>query len=440
MPPASTLYGSWGYQVTGYFAPTSRYGTPDDLRYLVDVLHQHGVGVILDWVPAHFPNDPHGLATFDGTHLFEHQDPRRGIHPDWKTHVFNYDRAEVRSFLLSSATYWLESFHIDGLRVDAVASMLYRDYSREDGEWVPNEWGGREDEAAASLLKQMNAVVREHFPGAFVVAEESTSWPGVTSTEGDSGLGFGLKWDMGWMHDTLRYLARDPVHRRYHHDDLTFRAIYAHSERYVLALSHDEVVHGKGALPNKFAGDAWQQLATLRMLFGYQAAQPGKSLVFMGMEFGQRSEWNHEGDLDWHLLDDPLHRGALRWTRAINKLVAREPALHQLDAEPRGVTWSGFDHADCSVLCLVRHAEHGRDVVAIINATPIPRYGYRVGVPRLGRWVELANSDAEEFGGSGVTTGLPVHASDTPWMGLPCSIVIGLPPLSAVLLAAEEGA
>ncbi len=431
------FYGSWGYQVTGYFAPTSRYGAPEDLKFLIDTLHQRGVGVILDWVPSHFPMDAHALARFDGTHLYEHADPRKGFHPDWKSAIFNYDRHEVRAFLISSALFWLDHFHIDGLRVDAVASMLYLDYSRPDGEWIPNEYGGRENLGAIQLLRRLNEAVYAGYPGVQTIAEESTAWPNVSRPTYVGGLGFGMKWDMGWMHDTLRYLRRDPVHRGYHHGEVTFRAVYMHTENYVVALSHDEVVHGKGALVDQMPGDDWRQFANLRVLYGYMYAQPGKKLVFMGDEFGQRREWSHERSLDWDLLDQgPYHEGARRWVRDLNQLVTREPALHERDFHPDGFAWVDASDSGQSVLTFLRWDEHReRPVLVCCNFTPEPRERYRVGVPRGGTWEELLNSDAQAYGGSGVGNlgGARAHAFGR--HGYSHSLLLTLPPLSVVMFA-----
>jgi 1,4-alpha-glucan branching enzyme len=351
------FYGSWGYQTTGYFAASSRYGTPEDLMYLIDALHQRGIGVILDWVPSHFPTDEHGLGYFDGTHLYEHGDPRQGFHPDWGSLIFNYGRHEVRSFLLSSASFWLDVFHADGLRVDAVASMLYLDYSRKEGEWIPNELGGRENLAASAFLRQMNEAIYRSYPGVQTIAEESTAWPLVSRPTYAGGLGFGFKWDMGWMHDTLQYMQRDPIHRRYHHGELTFRMVYAFNENFVLPLSHDEVVHGKGSLLGKMPGDEWQKLANLRLLYGTMWMQPGKKMLFMGGEIGQGSEWNHDGSLDWHLLDLDRHRGLQRWVRDLNTLYRAEPALHELDCEPAGFSWIDCNDGEHSTLSWMRHAK-----------------------------------------------------------------------------------
>lgn len=433
------FYGSWGYQTTGYFAPTSRFGTPEDLMYLIDHLHQRGIGVLLDWVPSHFPSDEHGLAYFDGTHLFEHEDPRKGFHPDWQSLIFNYDRHEVRAFLLSSAASWLERYHVDGIRVDAVASMLYLDYSREEGEWIPNEHGGNENIGALRFLKLLNETLYREFPGTQTVAEESTAWPMVSRPTYEGGLGFGFKWDMGWMHDTLEYLEYDPIHRRHHHDKITFRALYAFSENYVLPLSHDEVVHGKGSLLGKMPGDRWQRFANLRLLFGYQFGQPGKKLVFMGDEIAQDTEWDHDRELAWHLLDDPHHAGVQRWISHLNELYASEPALHELDCDPGGFEWVDASDAGASVLSFLRHPRDraDRSVLVVANATPVPREHYRIGVPVPGRWCELANSDATEFGGSGAGNLGAVDAVETGMHGRPFSLPLTLPPLSVLFLAPD---
>ncbi|MFN0089533.1 MAG: 1,4-alpha-glucan branching protein GlgB [Acidimicrobiales bacterium] len=431
------FYGSWGYQTTGYFAPTARYGQPQDLMAFVDHLHQRGIGVILDWVPSHFPTDAHGLATFDGTHLFEHEDPRLGHHPDWRSAIFNYDRHEVRSFLLSSALFWLERYHADGLRVDAVASMLYRDYSRRAGEWIANEQGGRENLGAIRFLRQLNETVEAAHPDVATYAEESTAWPGVSRPTADGGLGFGFKWDMGWMHDTLRYLARDPVHRRWHHDELTFRSIYANSENYVLPLSHDEVVYGKGSLLAKQPGDWWQQRAGLRLLYGWQFATPGKKLLFMGAEMGQPWEWHHEHDLAWSLLGEPDFAGILAWVRRLNRLYRQEPALHVGDCEPAGFEWLIGDDRDQSVYAFLRHAPGARPVLAVCNFTPTAREGYRVGVPAGGDWEELASSDDADYGGSGVGNAA-LAAQAVPAHGKAWSLVLRAPPLGVSLLAPAQ--
>jgi 1,4-alpha-glucan branching enzyme len=433
------FYGSWGYQTTGYFAPTARYGTPQDFMYLVDHLHQQGIGVILDWVPSHFPNDEHGLAYFDGTHLYEHADPRLGVHPDWNSLIFNYGRNEVRGFLLSSAMFWLEKYHVDALRVDAVASMLYLDYSRQDGEWIPNEFGGRENLHAISFLRHLNQDLYQRFPDVQTIAEESTAWPMVSRPVYVGGLGFGMKWDMGWMHDTLHYIAHDPIHRKYHHNALTFRQLYAGSENFVLPLSHDEVVHGKGSLWNKIPGDDWQKAATLRLLFGYQWAQNGKKLLFMGGEFGQRSEWNHDAALDWWLLDDPTHAGIERWVADLNHFYRSHPALFARDFEPEGFEWIECCDAEQSVIAFLRRGPANETVLVACNFTPVPRHSYRLGVPRDGFWREALNSDARDYGGSGQGNLGGVDAIPIPCFGRPWSITLNLPPL-AILFLVPDGA
>ncbi len=433
------FYGSWGYQISGHFAPTSRYGTPQDFMYLIDHLHQHGIGVILDWVPSHFPNDEHGLGYFDGTHLYEHDDPRQGIHPDWNSFIFNYGRSEVRSFLISSAMFWLDVYHAHGLRVDAVASMLYLDYSREEGEWIPNKYGGRENLEAIGFLRQFNAAVYEKHPDIQTVAEESTAWPMVSRPLYIGGLGFGFKWDMGWMHDTLDYMSRDSLFRRYHHNRLTFRLLYAFSENFILPLSHDEVVHGKGSLIDKMPGDEWRKFANLRLLYGYMYAQPAKKLLFMGGEFGHWREWNHDESLDWHLLDYPQHDGIRRWVEDLNKLYRRELALHELDCEPGGFEWIDCNDMDHSTLSLMRRGRSTNDVfIVVCNFTPVPRYNYRVGAPRGGAWKEMLNSDAKDYGGSGHGNMGGVEAAPIPMHGQPFSITITLPPLAAVFIKSEE--
>ena len=427
------FFGSWGYQVTGYFAPSARYGTPEDFKYLVDDLHQRGIGVVLDWVPSHFPEDAHGLGFFDGTHLYEHADPRAGFHPDWSSLIFNYGRNEVRSFLISSALYWLEEFHADGIRVDAVASMLYLDYSREEGEWIPNEFGGRENLEAIGFLRQLNAAAYRDRPDIQMVAEESTSWPRVTTPVDAGGLGFGLKWDMGWMHDILMYMSRDPVHRRWHHSDLTFRQLYAFSENFVLPFSHDEVVHGKGSLLSKMAGDEWQKLANLRLLFGCMYAQPGKKLLFMGDEFGQPSEWNHDGSLDWEASNRPEHAGIRRWVTDLNGLYRAEPSLYELDCDSAGFEWVAPDDHEQNTISFLRHSGDGEAVHLIVcNFAPIPRSGYRVGVPRGGVWIEQLNSDAAVYGGSDVGNLGRVVADRHPFHGHEWSVEMTVPPLAAV--------
>ncbi|HEY5765886.1 MAG TPA: 1,4-alpha-glucan branching protein GlgB [Candidatus Deferrimicrobiaceae bacterium] len=432
------FYGSWGYQVTGLFAPTSRYGTPQDFMYLVDHLHQNGIGVILDWVPSHFTKDGHGLNYFDGTHLYEHADPRQGLHPDWDTQIFNYGRHEVCSFLLSSAHYWLEVFHADGLRVDAVASMLYLDYSRKEGEWIPNRYGGRENIEAIEFLRRFNVAVYESHPDILTVAEESTAWPMVSRPTYVGGLGFGMKWDMGWMHDTLQYMSQDPVHRKYHHDKLTFRMIYCFAENFVLPLSHDEVVHGKGALIGKMPGDEWQQFANLRALYGYMYAQPGKKLLFMGGEFGQRREWSHEESLEWHVREYPVHAALSRWVEELNRFYRDEPALHELDFDPAGFEWVDCQDADQSVISLLRKGRTTDDILlGVFNFTPVPRHNYRLGVPRGGFWREVLNSDAREYGGSGQGNIGGVEAAPIPVHGRLHSLTVVVPPLGAVFFKSE---
>jgi 1,4-alpha-glucan branching enzyme len=428
------FYGSWGYQTTGYFAPTARYGTPDDFMALVDTLHQHGIGVILDWVPSHFPSDEHGLAYFDGTHLFEHADPRQGFQPDWGSLIFNYGRNEVRAFLLSSARYWLERYHLDGLRVDAVASMLYLDYSRRAGEWIPNRHGGRENLEAVDFLRRLNTDVFAAFPDVQTIAEESTAWPMVSRPTYLGGLGFGLKWDMGWMHDTLEYLRFDPIHRHFHHDRLTFRTLYAFSENFVLPLSHDEVVHGKGSLLGKMPGDEWQRAANLRLLLGWMYTQPGKKLLFMGGEFGQRAEWAHDRSLDWHLIEQPLHQGLQRWTRDLNRLYAAEASLHERDCQPDGFAWVDCtDSAQSIVSFLRRGNDPGTALLVAANFTPVPRHGYRVGVPWGGEWRELLNGDAHDYGGSGLGNNGTVVATAGDQHGRGYGLDLTLPPLALVI-------
>src|ERR1700687_3591600 len=397
------FYGSWGYQTTGYFAPTSRYGTPQDFMYLVDYLHQNGIGVILDWVPSHFPTDAHGLAYFDGTHLFEHADARKGFHPDWKTFIFNYGRNEVRSFLMASGLFWLDKYHIDGLRVDAVASMLYLDYSRQAGEWVPNKFCGRENLEAIDFLRQFNTEAYKEYPGIQTIAEESTAWPMVSRPTYVGGLGFGMKWDMGWMHDTLSYFSEDPIHRRYHHNQLTFRMLYGFTENFVLPLSHAEVVPGKGSLIGKMPGDEWQRFANLRLLFGYMFAQPGKKLLFMGDEFGQVREWGHDMSLEWHVLQFGVHKGVQNWVEQLNRLYRREPALYDRDNEPAGFEWVDCNDTGASVISLLRKGKKSEDTILVVcNFTPVPREGYKIGVPFGGFWRAILNSDAIEYGGSGL--------------------------------------
>ena len=431
------FYGSWGYQTTGYFAPTSRYGTPQDFMYLVDYLHQHGIAVILDWVPSHFPSDAHGLAYFDGTHLYEHADSRQGFHPDWKTHIFNYGRPEVRSFLMSSAMFWFDKYHVDGLRVDAVASMLYLDYSRKQGEWIPNKFGGRENLDAIDFLRRFNQEAFKEHPDIQTTAEESTSWPMVSKPVYLGGLGFGMKWDMGWMHDTLRYFQNDPIHRKYHHNDLTFRMLYSFQENFVLPLSHDEVVHGKGSLIGKMPGDEWQKFANLRLLFGYMYAQAGKKLLFMGGEFGQVREWAHDTSLEWHVLQYQVHRGVQAWVEQLNRFYRSEPAMHVLDNNPAGFEWVDANDNATSTISLLRKSESPKDTILVVcNFTPVPRVGYRVGAPHGGYWREMLNSDAREYAGSGIGNFGGVQAEEMPMHGRPFSLKLTLPPLGALFLKA----
>ncbi len=422
---------SWGYQATGYFAPTSRFGTPDEFRYFVNHCHRNGVGVILDWVPAHFPKDAYALARFDGTALYEHEDPRKGEHLDWSTLIFNYGRNEVRNFLLSSALYWLKEMHIDGLRVDAVASMLYLDYSRT--EWVPNAHGGRENLEAIDFLRELNAVTHTESPGTLMIAEESTSWPQVTRPTWLGGLGFDIKWNMGWMNDTLRYMGREPIHRRFHHDLLTFSMLYCFTENFLLPFSHDEVVHGKGSMLNRMPGDEWQSFANLRSLYTYQYTHPGKKLLFMGTEFGQGLEWNSAGVLDWYVLQYPYHSGMQRLVKDLNHLYRRAPALHGNEFEWQGFEWIDCHDSDQSILSFVRRAGD-RFLVVVVNFTPVPRHGYRIGVPQSGRYREVLNSDAGLYGGSNMGNGGELMAEAWPWMNRPCSLALTVPPLAAVIL------
>jgi len=435
------FYGSWGYQTVGYFAPTSRYGAPEDFKHLVQQLHLNGVGVILDWVPSHFPSDEYGLVYFDGTNLFEHTDPRKGFHPEWKSYIFNHGRYEVRSFLISSALFWLGRFHADALRVDAVASMLYLDYAREDGEWIPNEYGGNENVDSIYFLRRFNEVVYGTHPDVQTVAEESTAWPMVSRPAYVGGLGFGLKWNMGWMHDTLDYFSNDPIHRRYHQNQLTFSIWYAFFENFVLPLSHDEVVYGKGSLIRRLPGDDWQKFANLRLLFGYMYGHPGKKLLFMGGEFGQWDEWYHEKSLDWNLLERPAHQGVSNWVRDLNGCYRNEPALHEVDFSDEGFEWVDFRDADSSVIAFLRKGRNKRDTVLVVgNFTPVPRIGYRLGVPRGGFWKELLNSDAERYGGSGHGNLGGVEADPAASHGRKYSLRLVLPPLGVVFLKSEAPA
>ncbi len=429
---------SWGYQVTGYYAPTSRFGTPDDFKYLVNHCHTHGIGVILDWVPAHFPADAHGLAQFDGSALYEHADPRQGTHPDWGTLIFNYGRNEVRNFLIANALFWIEKYHIDGLRVDAVASMLYLDYSREEGEWIPNPYGGRENLDAIAFMHQLNTLIHEKFPSVLIIAEESTSWPGVSRPVYLGGLGFGFKWNMGWMNDTLSYISKEPIHRKYHHDDLTFGLVYAFHENFILALSHDEVVHGKRALIDKMPGDRWQKFANLRAFYAFQYAHPGKKLLFMGGELGQWQEWNSQENMHWHLLAEPDHAGLKRFVRDLNTLYRGEPALYERDFDPEGFEWISRHDASNSTLSFLRRARsHDTPLIFACNFTPFPRENYRIGVPTPGTYRELINSDAKRYGGSNMGNLGTVHTEPIASHGHPQSLQIILPPLAAVMFKAE---
>ena len=435
------FYGSWGYQTTGYFAPTSRYGTPQDFMYLVDHLHRNGIGVLLDWVPSHFPGDEHGLVYYDGTHLYEHADPREGFHPDWKSHIFNYGRGEVRSFLFSSAMFWLDKFHIDGLRVDAVASMLYRDYSRKSGEWIANKFGGRENLEAIDFLKRLNEEVYKTFPDVQMIAEESTAWPMVSRPTYVGGLGFGMKWNMGWMHDVLYYMGKDPVHRKYHHQELTFSMLYAFTENYVLSLSHDEVVHGKRSLVNKMPGDDWQRLANLRLLFAFQFTYPGKKLLFMGDEFAQWREWGHDTALDWNLTAYDRHRGISLLVRDLNTLYRTVPALHERDCDKAGFEWVDFNDWEKSVISYLRKGNDAEDVVLVVcNFTPVPRHKYLVGVPAKGVWKEIFNSDAAFYGGGNLGNSGSVTSTDTPCFDRKQSLELTLPPLGALVFRHEKPA
>ena len=429
--------GSWGYQVSHYFAPSARFGTPDDFKHMIDTLHRAGIGVIVDWVPAHFPRDDFALARFDGTALYEHLDPRQGAHPDWGTLIFNYGRTEVRNFLISNALYWIEEFHIDGLRVDAVASMLYLDYSREEGEWVPNQYGGRENLEAIEFLKELNTVVHGEHPGVLMIAEESTAWPGVSRPLYVGGLGFGFKWNMGWMHDTLDYFTHDPIHRRYHHNQLTFSLMYAYTENFVLPLSHDEVVHGKGSLLNKMSGDPWRKFANLRSLFAYMWAHPGKKLLFMGGELAQYSEWNHDAQLDWAALQDHRHAGVQHLVADLNRIYRDTAALWEVDHEPEGFQWIDANDADNNVISFFRaNKTHDEFLVCIANLSPIPRYNFRVGLPAKGAYVEALNTDSEAYGGSNVGNLGVVEAEPIPWHGLDHSATVALPPLAVLWLRA----
>lgn len=433
--------GSWGYQPIGLYAPTSRFGTPDAFARFVDRCHREGIGVLLDWVPGHFPTDPHGLGYFDGTHLYEHADPRQGFQPDWNTLIFNYARREVRNYLLGNALFWCERFHADGLRVDAVASMLYLDYSRNADQWVPNELGGRENLAAVALLREMNEQIFGTCPGATTIAEESTAWPGVSRPTYLGGLGFGYKWNMGWMHDTLDYMAQDPMHRHWHHDRLTFGLVYAFGENFILPLSHDEMVHGKKSLIDKMPGDRWQRFANLRAYFGFMFGHPGKKLLFMGSEFAQAREWNHDRSLDWHLLNDPAHLGVQKLVRDLNHLYRETPALHQLDFEPAGFEWIQGGDAEHSVIAFMRQGRAPqRPMLIVCNFTPVPRHGYRLGVPDAGFWHERINTDSRHYGGSGMGNAGGVWTSDEGWHGQTYSLTLTLPPLATLFLEPQPEA
>ncbi len=431
--------GSWGYQPIGLFAPTSRFGSPDDFRYFVDQMHRKGIGVIIDWVAGHFPSDAHGLAQFDGTHLYEHADPRQGMHKDWNTLIYNFGRTEVCNFLYANALYWLDEYHIDGLRVDAVASMLYLDYSRKEGEWIPNQYGGRENIEAIAFLRRMNTVVYGDQPGAVTIAEESTAWPMVSRPVYVGGLGFGFKWNMGWMHDTLEFISKEPIHRRYHHDKLTFGLLYAFHENFMLPLSHDEVVYGKRSILGRMPGDRWQRFANLRAYYGFMWTHPGKKLLFMGGEFGQENEWNYQISLDWHLLSDNMHAGVGRLIRDLNHLYRDVPALHQLDCEAEGFEWVDCCDRDNSVVSYIRRGHDSRDVcVVVCNLTPVPRQGYRIGAPYGGWWREVLNTDAAAYGGSDVGNGGGLMAEDTEWHGQPYSLDMTLPPLATVIMRLDR--
>jgi 1,4-alpha-glucan branching enzyme len=432
------FYGSWGYQTTGYFAPTARYGTPQDLMYFIDHLHNKGIGVILDWVPSHFPDDAHGLAEFDGTHLYEHSDPRQGFHPEWNSAIFNYGRNEVRSFLISSALFWFEKYHIDGIRVDAVASMLYLDYARKEGEWIPNRFGGRENLQAIEFLRTLNEAVYRDHPDTTMIAEESTAWPMVSRPTSMGGLGFGLKWNMGWMHDTLKYMKQNPLFRQYHHGQLTFSLIYAFNENFVLPLSHDEVVYGKGSLIGKMPGDDWQMFANLRALYGYMWGHPGKKLLFMGGEFGQRREWTHEGELEWWVTEFPEHAGVQQWMRDLNRVYRNERSLHQIDFSPDGFEWIDAGNASMSIVAFVRKSAGGPPVLVVTNFTPVPRSNFLVGIPLRGVWREVLNSDAREYGGSGWGNLGGVESVPVSAHGRTDSLNLNIPPLATVMLRWER--
>ncbi|MBL7850846.1 MAG: 1,4-alpha-glucan branching protein GlgB [Cyclobacteriaceae bacterium] len=433
------FFGSWGYQLTGYFAPTSRFGTPDDFKYLVDSFHQAGIGVILDWVPSHFPGDSHGLYEFDGTHLYEHADPRKGFHPDWSSFIYNYGRPEVRAFLISNALYWLDQFHIDGLRVDAVASMLYLDYSRKEGEWIPNQYGGNENIEAIMFLKEFNETVYGTFPDAITIAEESTAWTGVSRPTYLGGLGFGQKWMMGWMHDTLRYFKNDPIYRQYHQNEITFSIMYAFTENFMLPLSHDEVVHGKGSLLGRMPGDEWRKFANLRLLFAYMYTHPGTKLLFMGGEFGQSGEWSHDRSLDWHLTNHPLHKGVMEHVRALNQLYKTEPGLYAHPFDHKGFEWVDYDDRANSVIVFMRKSDYPADsLIVVCNFTPEVRQHYRIGVPTRGYWKEVFNSDNPRFGGTGLMNNGLLATTPVKYHGRDYSITTVLPPLGVSVFKLER--
>jgi 1,4-alpha-glucan branching enzyme len=433
------FYGSWGYQTLGYFGPTNRYGSPQDFMYLVDCLHQNGIGVILDWVPSHFPSDEHGLVYFDGTHLFEHCDPREGFHPDWKSYIFNCGRHEVREFLISSAVFWFDKYHIDGIRVDGVASMLYKDYSRKEGEWIPNQYGGRENFEAINFLRNLNQIIYQNFPDVQTIAEESTAWGGVSHPVYTGGLGFGMKWNMGWMHDILVYMSKDPIYRKYHHNDLTFSFLYTFSENFLLSLSHDEVVHGKGSLLGRMPGDEWQKFANLRLLFGYMYAHPGKKLLFMGGEIGQGDEWNHEKSVDWHLLQYPVHQGVQKWVRDLNQLYRRERSLFERDFISEGFAWIDASDWEQGVVSFVRQGDNPTDkIVVVCNFTPQTYFNYRIGVPEDGYWKEILNSDAKAYGGSGQGNMGGKETRPVPYHGYAHSFSLTIPPLGIIFFKKQE--
>ncbi len=433
------FFGSWGYQVTGYFAPSARFGTPQEFKYLVDAFHQAGIGVILDWVPSHFPGDAHGLVYFDGTHLYEHQDPRKGYHPDWNSYIFNYGRNEVRSFLISNALFWLDQYHADGLRVDAVASMLYLDYSRKEGEWIPNQFGGRENLEAIEFLKEFNVAVYQNFPDVQTIAEESTAWPGVSKPVFMEGLGFGMKWMMGWMHDTLNYFSKEPIHRQYHQNGITFSLHYAFHENFMLPLSHDEVVYGKQSIVGKMPGDEWQRFANLRLLYAYMFTHPGTNLIFMGGEFGQTSEWKHDISLAWHLLDHPPHQGVQKLITDLNRLYRQEPALHELQFAEDGFEWIDYQDAQNSVLAYIRKGNNSEEnvVVVVANFTPVPRHAYRIGLPEGNNLREIFNSDDTHYWGSGVGNREVIRREPVGSHGRPNSVTLNLPPLGLIVLKSE---